>query len=221
MPALFTPFALHHQSTPDDQPDSTKEQADMTEAIKQLPPIGQARHMFDHFVKTLQPTFGILHIPSTRSIMEKTYQGMLDGEQPTPTNLMLLFSIFSGAALVWSPYLLRQLNATQDEARAAFNTYSLLATSILEHPLEPVQPSTTAIVAIATLGHLLANTVGFSIKIGLLQTRCFLMAQALQIHRLDTVQAQEERRVKGCDMIDIEVQRRFWWNMVATDWYIA
>jgi hypothetical protein len=68
---------------------------------------------------------------------------------------------------------------------------------------------------------LLANTVGFSIKIALLQTRCFLMAQALQIHRLDTAQAQEERRVKGCDMIDIEVQRRFWWNMVATDWYIA
>ncbi|OGE58089.1 hypothetical protein PENARI_c001G10343 [Penicillium arizonense] len=203
MPALFTPFALHHQSTPDDQPDSTKEQADTTEAIKQLPPIGQARHMFDHFVKTLQPTFGILHIPSTRSIMEKTYQGMLDGEQPTSTNLMLLFSIFSGAALVWSPYLLRQLNATQDEARAAFNTYSLLATSILEHPLEPVQPSTTAIVAIATLGHLLANTVGFSIKIGLLQTRCFLMAQALQIHRLDTVQAQEERRVKGLMILDI------------------
>jgi hypothetical protein len=146
MPALFTPFALHHQSTPNDQPGSTKEQADMAEAIKQLPPIGQARYMFDHFVKTLQPTFGILHIPSTRSIMEQTYQGMLDGEQPTPTNLMLLFSIFSGAALVWSPYILGQLNATQDEARAAFNTYSLLATSILEHPLEPVQPSTTAIV---------------------------------------------------------------------------
>ncbi|OQD86979.1 hypothetical protein PENANT_c006G11183 [Penicillium antarcticum] len=150
--------------------------------------------------------------------MEQTYQGMLDGEQPMPTNLMLLFSIFSGAALVWSPRLLENLNATQDEARAAFNNYCRLAISILEHPLEPVQPSTTAIVAIATLAHLLANTVGYSVKIGLLQTRCFLMTQALQIHRLDTAQAQEERRVKGCDMIEVEVQRRFWWNMVASDW---
>ncbi|KAJ5468226.1 hypothetical protein N7475_005978 [Penicillium sp. IBT 31633x] len=192
--------------------------AEMIDAIKQLPPIGQARELFDHFVKRLHPTFGILHIPSTRSLMEESYQGMLNGEQPSPTNLMLLFSIFSGAALVWSPQLLQTLNATQAEARAAFDKYSQLALSILEHPLQPVQPSTAAIIAIDTLAHLLTNREGLSIKISLLKTRCLLMARTMQIHRLDTAQSQEERRRKGCNLVEIEVQRRFWWYMVASDW---
>ncbi|KAJ5773410.1 hypothetical protein N7457_008306 [Penicillium paradoxum] len=193
----------------------------MSGAIKQLPPIGEARELFAHFVQKLQPSLGVLHVPSTRKLMEESYQGMLNGEQPTPTNLMLLFSIFSGAALVWSPQLLEKLNATQTNANASFEIYSQLALSILEHPLQPVQPSTTAIIAISTLAHLLTNTEGLSVKISLLKTRCVLMARDMRIHRLDTAQSQDERRLKGCNLIEVEVQRRFWWDMVASDWLSA
>ncbi len=48
-----------------------------------------------------------------------------------------------------------------------------------------------------------------------------LMARAMEIHRLDTAKSIEQRRVKGCNMIEIEVQRRIWWHMVASDWYIC
>jgi hypothetical protein len=150
--------------------------------------------------------------------MERTYQDMLDDKQPTPTTLMLLFSIFAGAALVWSPSLLAQLKATQIEARTAFQIYSQVALSILEHPTRPLQPSTNAMIATGILAHLLTNDGGISVKVNILQTRCLLMARAMQIHRLDIARSQEERRVKGCDLIEIEVQRRFWWNMVASDW---
>lgn len=201
---------------PDEQAASVSEHVDR--AIKKLPPIGQARELFTHFIKALQPTLALFHIPSTRSLMEQTYQDMLDGRQPIPSTLMLLFSIFAGGALFWSPYLLENLNATPAEARAAFQIYSQVALSILEHPSQPVQPSTNAIVAICTLAHLLTNDGGLSVNVNILHTRCFLMARAMQIHRLDTVRSQEERRVKGCDLIEIEVQRRFWWNMVASNW---
>jgi hypothetical protein len=150
--------------------------------------------------------------------MERTYQDMLDETQPSPTTLMLLFSIFAGAALVWSPSLLAHLNATQFEARTAFHIYSQVALSIVEHPTRPLEPSTNAIVATGILAHLMANDGGLSVKVNILQTRCFLMAREMQIHRLDTAHSQEERRIKGCDLIEIEVQRRFWWNMVASDW---
>ncbi|KAJ5340479.1 hypothetical protein N7541_009603 [Penicillium brevicompactum] len=193
----------------------------MAKAAGKLPPIGQARELFNHFTNALQPSLGLLHIPSTRLLMEQTYQEMLDGRQPSPTTLMLLFSVFSGAALVWSTSLLKRLSATQTEARSALHAYSQTALFILEHPTQPIQSSTNAIVAICALAHSLANDAGLSVTMRILQARGFSMARDLQIHRLDTARSQEERKLKGCDLIDIEVRRRVWWNMVASDWLSA
>ncbi|KAJ5103368.1 hypothetical protein N7532_003897 [Penicillium argentinense] len=189
--------------------------------LRCLPPLRQARELFNHFANTLQPTFGVLHIPTARNLMEKTYKCMLEGEEPHVADLMLMFAIFAGAALVWTPRVLEDLNTTKAGAKAAFMAYVRTALAILEHPDQLIQPSTTALVAIGTLGHLLMNTDGFPIKVHLLRHRCLLMSRDMQIHRLDTAQSREERRIKGCDMIDVEVQRRAWWNMVASDWLLS
>ncbi|CAG8246999.1 unnamed protein product [Penicillium salamii] len=214
---LFAPFNSH-QIEPDSQTAIANAQAALAQAIAKLPPIGQARELFNHFTNALQPSLGLLHIPSTRSSMEQTYQDLLDSKHPTPTTLMLLFSIFSGAALVWSASLLENLNATQAETRAAFHAYSQGALVILEHPTQPLGPSTNALVATCILAHSLANDAGLSVKMRILQARCFSMARDLGIHRLDTARSQEERRLRGGDLIEVEVQRRVWWNMVASDW---
>lgn len=169
----------------------------------------------------MQPTFGVLHIPSTKALLEKTYDSLLEVEEPSAANLMLLFSIFAGAALVWTPRLLERLQSTREEAKAAFKAYARLALDILEHPRLFIQASTTALVAIGTMAHLLMNTDGFPLKVHVLRHRCLLMAREMQVHRVDTAKSREERRLKGCNMIDIEVQRRVWWNMVASDWYVS
>jgi hypothetical protein len=191
----------------------------MLDISRNLPPLRQARQLFSHFATTLQPTFGVLHIPSTNILMERTYEGLLEGEAPSAENLMLLFSIFAGAALVWTPQLLVKLQSTREEAKAAFKAYARLALDILDHPSRLIQASTTSLVAIATMAHLLMNTDGYPFKVHLLRHRCLLMSREMQIHRLDTAKSCEERRLKGCNMIDVEVQRRVWWNMVASDWY--
>ncbi|KAJ5684179.1 uncharacterized protein N7477_000524 [Penicillium maclennaniae] len=191
---------------------------DMT---RELPPLRQANHLFDNFVRVLQPTLGVLHIPSTRILMERTYQCLLEGEEPPPADLMLVFAVFAGAALVWTPQLLEKLNATQWEAKSAFMAYARLALAILDHPRQTLKSSTTALVAIGTMAHLLMNTDGFPLKVHVLRHRCLLMSKDLGIHRLDTAKSREERRLKGCDMIEVEVQRRIWWWMVASDWLLS
>lgn len=190
----------------------------LVELARQLPPLWQARELFDHFAAVLQPTYGVLHIPSSREIMENIYSGILDGKPPPAADLMLVFAIFAGAALGWTPALLNKINATREEARAALIAYSQLTIAILEHPAPLIQPSTTALVAIGTLGHLLINTDGFPVRVQILRHHCLLMSRDLKIHKLDTAKAREERRLKGCDMIEVEVQRRAWWSMVASDW---
>lgn len=143
---------------------------------------------------------------------------MLEGEEPPASDLLLVFGIFAGSALIWTPRLLEKLTTTKAGVKAAFMAYARTALAILEHPDQIIQPSTTSLVGMGILGHLLMNTDGFPIKVHLIRHRCLLMSRDLQIHRLDTAKAREERRIKGCDMIDVEVQRRAWWNMVASDW---
>ncbi|KAE8317925.1 hypothetical protein BDV41DRAFT_561102 [Aspergillus transmontanensis] len=113
--------------------------------------------------------------------------------------------------------LLEKLNATPTEAQAAFTVYTRLAISILDHP-QPMEPSTTALVAMATLSHMAGNSDSYPYKLPLIRFRCFTMARAMQIHRLDTPKSHELRELNGYNPIELEVQRRIWWNMLASDW---
>ncbi|KAJ5155748.1 hypothetical protein N7492_008551 [Penicillium capsulatum] len=212
-----TLFSTHHFSTLHDEVKSPS----IVELTKKLPPLRQAKVLFEHYALVLHPNIGVLHIPSGRALMENNYQCFLEGEEPSAADLMLLFSIFAGAALLWSPQLLAKLNATREEARSAFLAYIRTAMCLLDHPHGLIQASTTALVAIGMMAHLVMNTDGFPLKVHMLRHRCLLMSREMEIHRLDTAKSIEARRLKGCDMIDVEVQRRVWWNMVASDWLLA
>ncbi|KAJ6093169.1 hypothetical protein N7486_008458 [Penicillium sp. IBT 16267x] len=59
-------------------------------------------------------------------MMEKIYECIVEGEVPPAADLMLLFSIFAGSSLGWTPSLLEKLNATSEGARAALIAYSRL-----------------------------------------------------------------------------------------------
>ncbi|KAB8210714.1 hypothetical protein BDV34DRAFT_236539 [Aspergillus parasiticus] len=113
--------------------------------------------------------------------------------------------------------LLEKLNATPTEAQGAFKVYTRLAISILDHP-QPMEHSTTALAAMATLSHMAGNSDTYPYKLPLIRFRCFTMARAMQIHRLDTPKSHELRELNGYNPIELEVQRRIWWNMLASDW---
>ncbi|CAL5870347.1 uncharacterized protein PFLUO_LOCUS4583 [Penicillium psychrofluorescens] len=153
--------------------------------------------------------------------MEETYEIMATGNVPDMANLMLFLVIFAGGSLAWSSQLLERLNTTQAEASAAFTAYSRLALSIVEDDAHPVAASTIALASISILSHLVTNSDGFGLKVHMLRMRCLLMMRELKINSLDTPASSEERRLKGCNMIEIEVQRRIWWSMVASDWLIG
>ncbi|KAI8653003.1 hypothetical protein NCS55_01283500 [Fusarium keratoplasticum] len=195
----------------------------IAQLVAQLPPVNQARKLFDHFASTLQPSLCILHIPSARDILEKTYRIILRGQgEHKIEDLLLLFSIFAGATLSWTKQLLQELNATKHNAKYAFETYTHLATTILDDTNQPVTPSTTALAATATLAHIVINSdEPFPAKALALRLRCHLMAKSMLLHRLDTPSSTRERILEGANAIEVEIQRRVWWSMVASDWLSA
>jgi hypothetical protein len=149
--------------------------------------------------------------------MEQTYHTILEGDEPTLANLLLLFSIFAGATLAWTPQLLQKLHATPEEAKAALIAYTHLAMAILDRSVR-LPPSTIALAAMGNLSSVVTNSDGYRLQNHVIRVRCILMTREMQIHRLDTARSCEERRINGFDGVEIEIQRRVWWHMVASDW---
>ncbi|KAF5613367.1 uncharacterized protein FTJAE_13934 [Fusarium tjaetaba] len=182
-----------------------------------LPPAHQARLLCEHFIATIQPTFGVLHVPSTRSLVYSCVGS--DKGAVKFDELLMLFSIFAGAALAWTDELLHRLEATKANAVSAFDCYFQSALSIIEDTGTPLPPSVTAVSAICTLAHVAINSDDvLPIKALDLRSRCYNMCREMMIHRLDSPAAQKERDRSPANNIELEVQRRVWWNIVASDW---
>ncbi|GES61319.1 Zn(II)2Cys6 transcription factor [Aspergillus terreus] len=105
--------------------------------------------------------------------------------------------------------------------RTLFVGYSDLALSILDDNAYPTTPYIMTLLAISTLTHVLSHTDGYSDKVHMLRVRQLLLAQSMQMHRLDTAKRREERRLTGYDVVELEISRRIWWHMVASDWLLA
>ncbi|PWY78008.1 hypothetical protein BO94DRAFT_548810 [Aspergillus sclerotioniger CBS 115572] len=67
-----------------------------------LPEVYYSSYFVSH---GLHMNFGVLHVPSTRIVVEESYRQMSQGETPIDATLLLLLSIFANATFVWTPYL--------------------------------------------------------------------------------------------------------------------
>ncbi|EFZ04133.1 fungal specific transcription factor domain protein [Metarhizium robertsii] len=212
----FTAFGIHLMIP---KPDEAEEQRVYMENLaNKLPPQAQARLLLEHFAKTSHPNSCILHIPSCRTLLEQTYESICTGGMPPVENLLLLFGIFAAAAFHWSSELLQSLHATRAEAKAALFEYLRVGVSIIDNTVRPIIPSTNALAAMCNLHNVITHARGLSDNDVALRMKCYGMARTLQIDRLDTAKSREERRQKGCNMIEVEVQRRIWWSLVGSDW---
>ncbi|KAG9495344.1 hypothetical protein J7337_013585 [Fusarium musae] len=181
--------------------------ARLNDLTSNIPPAHQARLLCEHFITTIQPTFGVLHVPSTRSLVYSCVGS--EKEALKIDELLMLFSIFAGAALAWTDELLHNLEATKANAVSAFDCYFHSALSIVEDTDTPLPPSVTAASAICTLAHVAINSDHvLPIKALDLRSRCYNMCREMMIHRLDSPSAQKEREISPANNIDLEVQRR-------------
>ncbi|KAG5939472.1 hypothetical protein E4U53_007794 [Claviceps sorghi] len=218
--------AYRHHLVSQNEADRAREadsNASTLSLVKNLPPLDEARILFHHYANTVRPGCGLLHMPSCRDTLEQTYQTLGQKESlPSTESLLLLFSIFAGASFMWSPGLLAQLGSTRaEEARAALASYTRLAMSIIDSNERPLKPSSLALAAMTSLNFVTGQSRGLAYSAATLRMKCIVMAQSLRLGSLDTAKRTAERRRKGYDVIEMELQRRVWWYLVAGDWLCA
>lgn len=75
---------------------------------------------------------GILHIPSTRTLIGQVYNHLDNGiDEITSAELLLLFSIFAGASVVYSPHHLGKMPAPHEGVQGDFAAYCRIAMALL------------------------------------------------------------------------------------------
>ncbi|KAB8239309.1 Zn(II)2Cys6 transcription factor [Aspergillus alliaceus] len=137
----------------------------------------------------------VVHIPSSRLLLEDAYKQLSLGSSPEPGHVALLLSIFASTA-----YML--------EAKAADSLFLNQANAV-SCSIEDVQ-------AAIILSFIIFNIEGFSSRFRTTSSSALIMARDLSLHRIDADTFRDNE-----DPVQIEIKRRIWWHMAATDWLLS
>ncbi|KAL3429225.1 hypothetical protein BDV09DRAFT_190317 [Aspergillus tetrazonus] len=172
--------------------------------LRKFPTCEDAEMLLDYFTKTIDASYRMLHIPTTWQSLRDFYTDLKNGRLPSVTQNDFHFET---AAL--QGYLQKVL-----AERWVKQAVILLTTP-------PVPPSVQALQTCMNLAHLCTQIEGLSGSFGILSVTGLQMARSMNIHRLDSAPYREQRREHGADMVDLEVKRRIWWHMVASNWLLS
>ncbi|PMD20688.1 hypothetical protein NA56DRAFT_573765 [Hyaloscypha hepaticicola] len=161
-----------------------------------------------------------LHVPTTWRLLAEIYEDLDVQRVPFATKLAFFLGIFAGSAYVSNSNLKLEFPAsTRTPPLALAELWHKQRVFLLTKP--PVPPSTQALVALMTLAHLCTQIEGFSGSFEVLAMTALQIARTMRIHRLDSYHFREERKKNGADMVDIELKRRVWWHIAASDWLLS
>ncbi|KAL4751795.1 hypothetical protein BDW72DRAFT_212561, partial [Aspergillus terricola var. indicus] len=195
---LFTPNMTAKVST------TSLPALELAAILREFPTYEDAETLLDYFTKTIDASYRMLHIPTTWQSLSDLYTDMKNGRLPSATQNDFHFE--TAALQRYSQKVLAERWVKQ-------------AVILLTNP--PVPPSVQALQTCMSLAHLCTQMEGFSGSFGILSVTVLQMARSMKIHRLDSAPYREKRREHGADMVDLEVKRRIWWHMVASDWLLS
>jgi hypothetical protein len=185
--------------------------------IQQFPTRNDAILLLKHFIETFDAMYRNLHVPTTWRLLKEMYDDLNVQRIPSATQLAFFLGIFAGSAYVSNSNLKLECSISgRTSSLALAESWHKQAVLLLTKP--PVPPSTQALISLMTLANLCTQIEGFSGSFGILAMSALQMARTMRVHRLDSYHFREERRKNGADMVDIELKRRVWWHIVASDW---
>lgn len=188
-----------------------------------LPSRQEAHTLLALYEEHIEYLHHVTYAPRTRAVLVEVYDKLESGDTPNPGYVALLASVFaSTSALQLAIGDKRDLlgilpeDAKQTCHYWAKATFDCLDTSTRMgcYGLEDLQ-------AIVTAFFLMYNLEGFSSRsrtgIGL----AVAIAKDLGLHRVDCPSMAQHKPLKPNDKIDLEIKRRLWWHLTATDWQLG
>jgi hypothetical protein len=192
---------------------------DISVILREFPTYNNGEVLLDHFTKTVDAIYRILHVPTTWRWLKELYTDLNSNRLPSATQLAFFLGIFAGSAYMSKSDLQFELAPLSGRSPIALaESWFKQAVLLLTKP--PVPPSTQGLQTLTNLIHLCTQIEGVAGSFSILSMSGLQMARLMRVHRLDAPRYRKERGKNGADMVDIEVKRRIWWHLVASDWLV-
>lgn len=189
-----------------------------------LPTYDDAQQLFDLYAKYVCHFHRIVHMGTVRRMLDNFYSKLSRREEVDTNQAALILSI---CAIV-----LCYTNWTEDEPATKgkckngadpFLLFFRSALDLLDHARR-ILPASLEIVQTCIITMFLdCRTEGFTTRARAIHAQGLHSAKELGMHRLDSPSAMRKREVSQTveAIIDLEIKRRIWWHLVATDWLIS
>ncbi|TQW03470.1 Fungal transcriptional regulatory protein [Cordyceps javanica] len=181
-----------------------------------LPRRDEARIITAKYITDVNHFHHVVHIPTLMATIEQIYD-CIDSNTTLDIGLMtLLLSMCAASTYTWSPQDdARLLYGTVAEARAQALWWVKAALDVMDHAQRIGHTSLECIHGMVILFYVFCNIEGLSPRARSLNARSISMARELSLHRVD---APSNRETPNMGSLRVEMYRRTWWFLVATDW---
>ncbi|KIX97656.1 uncharacterized protein Z520_06434 [Fonsecaea multimorphosa CBS 102226] len=190
----------------------------IAELVQVLPNRTNARRLFGFYMENINWDQHIVHVPTTSHDLELIYDQLSEGVKPEGCRLALIAAIFAVAAYFWPDPPLSE--PALEDPKTCCRKWIILIQHVLVESNHLSFPTLETLQAKMLLTHFLPvfpQTTGRRSQ----QTQLVNAAHMLQIHLVDSPRERALRGNDTQDLIELEVKRRVWWNIVAGDWMLS
>ncbi|PLB48529.1 hypothetical protein P170DRAFT_387034 [Aspergillus steynii IBT 23096] len=187
-----------------------------------LPHIDEARRLLDKYIRDITYLHHVVHIPTLRAVVDGIYEDIGSLKQPTPSHVVLLYSIVASAIYSWTeqdvdlPFCRNGEDATKMSALWVKSTLDLL-----DYLRRASSKSLEEIQAIIIASFVVCHLEGPSPRYRDLITSAIATARELGLHKIDLPHDPDATSKSPRDPVATEVARRVWWYLVSTDWMFS
>ncbi|KAJ9631306.1 hypothetical protein H2204_008248 [Knufia peltigerae] len=187
-----------------------------------LPPKDEASMLLDYYVKHVDELQHVLFVPHLRTVMEKLYANLHQRLSIAYGQLALLLTVFASSAAMFSHFSCDRIAQFPPSSAAhASLVWANSALEVMEFSRRTAAGGLEEIQAAILMAFLLYHVEGFSARSRRLFAGAISTARDMGLHKLDATPSQSSNSPKAADPVDIEIQRRVWWHVVATDWLLG
>ncbi|KAL2415430.1 putative transcription factor lepB [Exophiala dermatitidis] len=187
-----------------------------------LPPRDEAIVFMDFYASNVSDLQHVIYIPRARAIMDSLYQNLEQGLSVAHSDAALMLSIFSSSAAILASEVdeLQYIFKNVDPNQAAM-FWADCAIELVDFSRRTGSPGLEDIQTSIIVGFLLYHMEGFTGRCRFLFVGAIGIARDMGMHRLDAPTSQPPQAWDSAVALEMEIKRRVWWHVVATDWLIS
>lgn len=182
-----------------------------------LPSRAQGQTLLDYYVDHVNWIYQIIHVPSVQSILDTTYTKIEQNQVPEYSHVALIATIFTLSAYFSSPQSNLYIHHTEAK-RLAYRWLSVAQEALAASNCLSV-PTIEALQSLILISQHLMPNIGAIATLRTLASTSMYTARAMGLHKIDSPANKARRKNTEVDWVTIEVKRRIWWHLAASDWY--